>query len=141
MSRAESENAIRNLVALFAHYADTRNAKKYAELFAPDGALLPPGAKVKAADIEGFIKNIPDEFPKSWHTTSAHWIEMIGDDKARGGAYYVNFSEIAPDHWGAYTDEYSKVDGRWVFQTRRVTIDGTSESSPLRKLVDRLQEK
>lgn len=136
MSRAESESAIRNLVALYARYADEREPQKYAELFAPDGVLKTPGLDVQASDIEEFMRNIPDEFPVSWHTTSAHWIEMIDDKTARGGAYYVNFSQTEADHWGVYTDEYRQVDGRWVFQTRRASIVGMSPHSSLNELVN-----
>jgi hypothetical protein len=35
----------------------------------------------------------------------------------------------AVDHWGRYRDEIAPVDGRWLFDHRRVSLDGRRPES------------
>ena len=44
--------------------------------------------------------------------------------RAAGRCYYQVLMSHGLDHWGRYIDGYQLVDGRWLFSSRRVTMDG-----------------
>jgi ketosteroid isomerase-like protein len=58
------------------------------------------------------------------HFTATHQIDISGPDDAAGRCYFAVLTERGLDHWGRYLDRYRRDDGRWLFATREVRIDG-----------------
>ena len=63
------------------------------------------------------------------HFVATHQIDLLDEDHAKGRAYFAVLTDIGLDHWGRYVDEYERVDGRWLFASRAVTLDGQVSES------------
>ena len=57
------------------------------------------------------------------HLTATHQIDLLCETEARGRCYYAVLTDRGLDHWGRYLDEYRRIDGRWLFWRRKVTLD------------------
>ena len=42
---------------------------------------------------------------------------------ADGRCYFSVLTPGGLDHWGRYRDRYRAVDGRWLFEERRIRVD------------------
>lgn len=137
LAELAAREAIRDLVAAYAHLADGGRFDELLDLFTEDGALRggeAPEARGRDAiraflvgtgrDLEGvtrvaFIR----------HHVSNLRIEMKGLDEARGVAYFLVVTDRGVDHWGRYRDEYARIGGRWLFRHRRARLDGFAPGS------------
>jgi len=63
------------------------------------------------------------------HYVATHQIDIESENVARGRCYFAVLTHIGLDHWGRYIDTYKKVNGKWLFDTRKVFVDGTSAGS------------
>jgi hypothetical protein len=127
-----AREAIRDLVAGYAHAADRGRFAEVAALFADDGILdLPDGRSIRGrAGIEGFLTgtgaDLRDATTVPWirHHVSSHRIAVQDQASAEGSAYFFVVTERGPDHWGRYRDRYVSVAGEWRFAHRSVRVDG-----------------
>jgi hypothetical protein len=128
---------IRDLVAAYAHLADTGRFDELARLFTEDGVLHGGDApEARGRDsilrfLAGTGQDLRDVTPVALirHHVSNLRIEVVGPDAARGAAYFLVVTDRGPDHWGRYRDEYARVDGRWRFRHRRARLDGFAPGS------------
>jgi len=128
---------IRDLVAAYAHLADTGRFDALLELFAPDGVLhggdAPEahGHDAIRAILSGTGSDLKDVTAVQLirHHVSNLRIEVDGPDRARGASYFFVVTDRGPDHWGRYRDEYVQRDGRWLFRYRRARLDGFAPGS------------
>lgn len=128
---------IRDLVAAYAHLADTGRFDALLELFAPDGVLHggdAPEARGHAAIrafLTGTSSDLKDVTPVQLirHNVSNLRIEVESREVARGASYFFVVTDRGPDHWGRYRDEYVCRDGRWLFRHRRARLDGFAPNS------------
>lgn len=128
-----ARDAIRDLVAAYAHAADRGRFDDLVALFAPQGVLeLPDGRRIVG---RGAIAQLLRETAESLgggsgrrrllrHHVSSHRILVEGPRAARGWAYFVVFSERGADHWGRYVDAYTRCGDTWCFASRHVRVDG-----------------
>ena len=129
-----AREAIRDLVA---RYNSTGDSGRFAEtlaLFADDAVLERPDGRFEGlAAIEGQFHGAatdlshlagPDGRMYLRHFTSTHQIDLVDPETATGRCYYQVLLPKGLDHWGRYLDTYGVRDGRWVFTSRTVTIDG-----------------
>ena len=128
---------IRDLVASYAHLADTGRFDALLELFAPDGFLHggdAPEAHGHAA-IRAFLTGTSSDLKDVTamqlirHHVSNLRIDVDGPDAARGASYFFVVTDRGPDHWGRYRDHYVRIDGRWLFRHRRARLDGFAAGS------------
>ena len=56
------------------------------------------------------------------HVTGTHLIDLLDDDHATGRLYFQVLTDAGLDHWGRYADRYVRIEGRWRFHERRVTL-------------------
>jgi len=133
LETAAARDAIRDLVAAYAHAADRGRFDELVALFAPQGVLeLGDGRRlVGRADIRGFLDTTReglragDTAPRLLrHHVSSHRIVVEAAHAAHGWAYFLVLTERGPDHWGRYRDAYVYADHSWLFASRHVRVDG-----------------
>jgi 3-phenylpropionate/cinnamic acid dioxygenase small subunit len=129
---------IRDIVAAYAHYADSGRFDEMVALFVADGVLETPdrqshsgrdairaflgGTKVRLAEAAATA-------PLIRHHVSNLRIEVASPSEATGSAYFFVVTERGPDHWGRYRDRYVSVGGDWRFAHRRVRLDGRRDGA------------
>jgi uncharacterized protein (TIGR02246 family) len=128
---------IRDLVASYAHFADSGRFDALLELFAEDGVLHggdAPEAKGREA-IRAFLTGTGADLKSVTpvalirHHVSNLRIDIESQSKANGAAYFFVVTDRGPDHWGRYRDAYVQENGRWLFQHRRARLDGFAPNS------------
>jgi uncharacterized protein (TIGR02246 family) len=126
---AAREN-IRDLVARYNANGDSGRFDPMLDLFAEDAVLEVPDAVLRGkAAIRAFLTEVAARTGPGGtarfvrHYTATHQIDVLSEREARGRCYYAVLTERGLDHWGRYLDEYRRVDGRWLFARRQVTLD------------------
>lgn len=131
----EARESIRDLVARYNASGDAARFDEMIGLFAEDAQLVVPGRELRGrAAIRAFFEEVArgaGRLPVRVlrHHTATHQIDVVGRDEARGRCYYQVLTEWGLDHWGRYNDAYRRVSGRWLFQSRRVSVDGSVPGS------------
>lgn len=132
---------IQNLIARYAHAADSYSAEDWANLFTEDGSLTEYGEtvtgrdRIRALGALALQRKGRDVATANKHMQANSAIEIRGDRaSATTDLMVVCLSESG---WrvrgcGVYTDEFARdVDGRWKFQSRTATWSGESGHDPL----------
>src|SRR5215467_5575145 len=138
---------IRELVARYAHFADSGRFEEMVALFAEDGVLeiVDREELHGRRSIHDFLVATAARFressaPRSMrhHVTSLR-IEVSAPGEATSASYFLVVGDHGPDHWGRYRDRYTHRDGRWLFARRQVRVDGRVPSSAIAHRDDRLK--
>jgi ketosteroid isomerase-like protein len=132
-----AREALRELVAGYAHAADSGRFDEVVAAFTPDGVLETPdhvehrGREAIAAFLRGTGTALASAtaVPLIRHHVSNLRLAVAGPDDATGAAYFLVVTERGPDHWGRYRDRYARLEGRWLFAHRRVRLDGYAPGS------------
>jgi hypothetical protein len=128
---------IRELVARYAHFADTGRFQEMVALFAEEGVLeiIDREELHGRQAIHDFLVATATRFRESpaprsirHHVTSLR-IEVAAPGEATSASYFLVVGEDGPDHWGRYRDRYAHRDGRWLFAHRQVRVDGRAPTS------------
>jgi hypothetical protein len=132
----EARESIRDLVARYNANGDAGRFDPLLALFAEDAVLELPEQRVAGrAVIRAFFEAVargeggrrPVRLLR--HHTATLQIDVDSPDEARGRCYFQVFTETGLDHWGRYVDDYTRVEARWLFSRRRVTLDGAVPGS------------
>ena len=86
------------------------------------------------------IANILDQVPPServpthahHHVSSTHFVKVTPDE-VDAWSYFTVMTDCGPDHWGRYRDRFVPCEGRWLLESRRITVDGFSSGSYFRQ--------
>lgn len=132
-----AREAVRELVARYAHLVDRGRIDEVVLLFTADGVLeandLPPvrGREAIRAFLAGTKARLAAATtrPLIRHHVSSLTIDLTGPDAATAASYFFAVTERGPDHWGRYRDRIVRVDGGWLFAHRRVRTDGHAPGS------------
>jgi ketosteroid isomerase-like protein len=128
---------IRELVATYAHCADSGRFAELVALFADDGILETPDGQQHRGQgaIREFLGATKTRLANATqaslirHNVSNLHITVSGPSEANGAAYFLVITERGLDHWGRYRDRYACHDGQWRFAHRRVRLEGRSPNS------------
>jgi hypothetical protein len=63
------------------------------------------------------------------HHLTSRRVLFEGPDEAKGRTYWLNLTEIGPDHSGLYNDRYRRIDGRWYIAHRDIRVDWVAHNS------------
>ena len=125
-----ARESIRDLVARYNQNGDSGRIDAMLALFAEDAVMeVVPDEVYHGVDaIRAFMSGVTETggIRALRHFTATHQIDLHSPDEASGRSYYVVFTDRGLDHWGRYVDGYRRVEGRWRFASRRVSIDGTT---------------
>jgi len=128
---------IRETLARYIHCADTGRFAELIELFTEHGVLEIDGRQPLQgrAAILAFLASTKRSLaadsarPYIRHHLSSITLAVHSTDTASAHSYFLAITDRGPDHWGRYRDELVQVDGRWLFERRRVRPDGHSAHS------------
>jgi ketosteroid isomerase-like protein len=128
---------IRDLIASYAHCADSGRFDELVALFAEDGVLETPdrpahcGREAIRAFLGGTQAHLAGATSVGWirHHVSNVRLVVTSPDDATGAAYFFVVTERGPDHWGRYRDRYVRRGAHWQFAHRRVRLDGAAAGS------------
>jgi uncharacterized protein (TIGR02246 family) len=125
-----ARESIRDLVARYNANGDSGRFDPMLELFARDAVLEVPGSTHRGrAAIRSFFEGVSERTSGEGaakfvrHFTATHQIDVLSAEAARGRCYYAVLTDRGLDHWGRYVDDYRRIDGRWYFERRTVTLD------------------
>lgn len=131
-----ARESIRDLVARYNANGDSGRFDPMLALFAEDAVMeLPDDTHRGRAAIRAMFEQVATrtgDRPGARfirHFVATHQIDVVDRETATGRAYYAVLTDRGLDHWGRYIDAYRRVDGRWLFAHRRVTMDGAAEGS------------
>jgi len=139
--------AIRNTLAAYNIAGDRLRLEDLAATFAPHGVLETPTARMEGRDaiLAGLGRGRETDAPAPLarrgptfvrHNLTTCLLDLTGEATATGRSYFIVFTDIGPDHMGCYVDRLIKLDGRWLFEHRRVLIDWMSEQTLFTHLLD-----
>ena len=134
--------AIEQLVYTYCHKVDRGTPAEVASLYAVDAVLRPfydGRYEVRGrAAIESWYAWYEVHFKSTVrhlkHMVMSPMIELDGD-RARGSLYLVASAVVIRNGMGFFTtgsyfDDYVRVDGRWLFATRRIELEMSPTPSP-----------
>ena len=134
-----AREAVRDLVARYNANADSGRFDEVLALFAPDAVMVLDDETLEGRDAIAALfertrrrvvaSGTPDRGAHLRHFTATHQIDVLDVDRAVGRCYFQVLMAHGLDHWGRYIDEYVRADGRWLFASRRVTVDGRASGS------------
>ncbi len=124
---------------LILRYTDAGDRAKFDEfitVFAEDAEYVTPIwwargrdnilAGITRPDLS-FFAAAPPRFMRHHLTTSR--IVPVGTGEAIARTYFINYSDIGPDHAGVYVDRFRRVDGHWLIARREDRVDWQAENS------------
>ena len=131
-----AREAIRDLVARYNAGGDGGRFDDVVPLFAEDAVMEIPNETMEGRDaIAAMFRRTQQRVlasgegggprPHVRHFTATLQIDIEDEDHARSRCYYQVLMPHGLDHWGRYIDQYARIDGRWLFAHRRVTVDGS----------------
>ena len=116
------EVAIRNLAALYAMAVDDHDIERVVDCYTDDGTFTRAGNTERGKqELRAFYVKMMDRYITTLHTPHSHVIAMNDRDSATGlttGHAELSFKGTLMMAAYRYDDTYSRVDGRWMFQSR-----------------------
>jgi len=128
--RPEDCEEIRRLYARYAWTTDKGEMEARAGCFTPDGSFQAPGmAKVigrEALIKAGSANRAARGGAQPQHVCTNIQFDLDGD-RGEGGCYfqyYITRDRVsALQGVGVYRDQFRRLDGKWLFQNRALTLD------------------
>ncbi|WP_370328943.1 nuclear transport factor 2 family protein [Mycolicibacterium hippocampi] len=62
------------------------------------------------------------------HVASVRFVSVAAD-RVETSSYFAVYTDIGLDHWGRYRDALVPVGQRWLFASRRISVDAFAEGS------------
>lgn len=119
---------VRDVIAHYNLAGDRGHVDDMMSLFAPDAVLTIDGvAHTGHEEIRALLADATSPHPELIrHFTATLQIEVPAPDRANARCYFQVLTVHGLDHWGRYSDTLRCVDGRWLFSSRSVRVDGAT---------------
>jgi hypothetical protein len=131
--------SVRQTLADYTAATDSFDLKTLAACFAADGTLDYTGGQplIGPAAIEaglGAQMGGPRDPARPMPTHVRHHVSSIRfvtvtEDRVEVTSYFAVHTDVGLDHWGRYRDVLVPCDGRWLFASRRISVDAFSAES------------
>lgn len=126
MNNIEDRLEIQDLVNRYAYFCDSFMIQEWADVFAPDGTLdesaFGKGKYVGHDEIIAYGQGITERVQHIVHLMSNLIIWEVQGDTARGTSFAIVESMLKTGdrarYQVKYEDEYQRINGRWVINTR-----------------------
>jgi uncharacterized protein (TIGR02246 family) len=120
---------VRDVIAHYNLAGDRGWVEDMVALFAPDATLTIDGVDHVGRDaIRAVFCDATGPHPELIrHHTATLKIDVPTPDHATSRCYFQVLTVHGLDHWGRYTDRFTRVDGSWLFAHRAVRVDGATE--------------
>jgi hypothetical protein len=135
----EIRESVRQTLADYTAATDTFDLKALAACFTAEGVLHYTGGEplIGRAAIEaglGAQVGASRDVSSPTLTHVRHHLASIrfagvASDRVDVTSYFAVHTDVGLDHWGRYRDVLVLVDGRWLFTSRKITVDGFSTDS------------
>ena len=133
----EARECIRDLVVRYNANGDSGRFAEVGKLFADDAVMtMEGGVYTGLTEIMTIFTGTQRTLSAGGtaptylrHMTATHQIDVIDTRTATGRCYFQVLTSVGLDHWGRYIDAYRKVEDTWLFESRRVDVDGRSPNS------------
>ena len=136
MDRLADRLAISDLITRYTDAGDRAKFDEFASVFADDAEYVTPLwwtrgrdsilAAIKRPDLS-FFGPRPPSFMRHHLTTGR--ITLSGEDGAAARTYFINYSDIGPDHSGVYVDRFERRHGQWLIVRREDRVDWQAPTS------------
>jgi hypothetical protein len=129
--------AVRQTISDYVVAGDRRRLQDLAACFTEDGTMQIGEADPlvgRAAIVENLDRVLPSERVPTHahhHIASTHFARVTPDG-ADAWSYFTVMTDIGADHWGRYRDRFVPAEGRWLLESRRITVDGSAADSYFR---------
>ena len=129
----DAREQIRDLVARYNANGDSGRFGPVLALFTPDAVMHIPSGSHRGIDaIEAMFTGAAEKTGSGEsararfirHFTATLQIDVASHDTASSRCYYQVLTDRGLDHWGRYLDQYRRIDDRWLFAERKVSMDG-----------------
>jgi hypothetical protein len=84
-----------------------------------------PGPKASPTTMAEWLAR--GNMPFVRHFTATTQIDVLSETSARARSYYFVLTVHGLDHWGRYIDDFTLIDGRWLFARRQHRLDAAIE--------------
>lgn len=130
VERLASIEEIRGLKARYFRFVDTKDWDGFAELFTDDLQIDFEESTSRPLTKDQFVASVARHFQGAMSVHHGHVpeIEILDAEHARGIWPMYDLVETPPESeyeshtgWGHYTEEYRKVDGRWLISRTQLT--------------------
>lgn len=146
---ATARENIRTTLARYTWSGDHSDVDGMVSTFAADGTLDIKGVEayrgrqaIREAVASGFGRapsggeratgepsTVWGEAARFSHHLASTRIEFEDNGHARCWSYFAVWGPRGVDHWGRYTDRLVREGGEWLFEHRRVSVDGRASHS------------
>lgn len=136
MDRIADRLEIQELILRYTDAGDRARFEEFITVFAEDAEYVTPLwwtrgraailAALRREDLS-FFGAVPPTFMRHHLTTSR--IILTGPDSATARTYFLNYSDIGPDHSGIYVDTFRRQDGAWLIARREDRVDWQSDET------------
>jgi hypothetical protein len=129
--------SVRQTISDYVVAGDRRRIPELAACFTEGGSMqIDKGEAVvgRAPIIEHLDQVLPTERVPTHahhHVTSTHFASVT-PDAVDAWSYFTVMTDVGADHWGRYRDRFVPSDGRWLLESRRITVDGFAAESYFR---------
>jgi len=135
----EIRESVRQTLADYTAATDTFNLKALAACFSAEGVLEYPGgqpligpAAIEAglgAQLRGSRDVSGPPLTHVRHHVSSVRFTGVAHERVEVTSYFAVHTDIGLDHWGRYRDVVAPWDGRWLFASRKITVDAFAADS------------
>lgn len=136
MERLADRLAISDLITRYTDAGDRARFDAFGSVFAEDAEYVTPLwwtrgrdnilAAIRRPDLT-FFGASPPSFMRHHLTTSS--VTLTGADEAEARTYFINYSDIGPDHAGVYVDRFARRNDDWLIVRREDRVDWQAGNS------------
>ncbi|MBM85085.1 MAG: hypothetical protein CMM47_03560 [Rhodospirillaceae bacterium] len=132
----EDQLEIQDLYSRYNLLSDAADSAGYANCFTADGTMLSPEVGIEVRGHDALVAHKERDKSNRAGRYRRHWnanlcLDLLDDGRVCGRCYLLAYNGIPKDlptiaDCGVYEDILVKVDGAWKFESRCLSMDGST---------------